>query len=133
MRGLEPPWVTPHDPKSCASASSATSALFFNNLQEKLKIGITFGITLGITFDQFFHHFWVIFQSKNILPKCDFQRNKVYFTTKSTLTKKVSAINNVSCLVSILFFHLLFTHLSFVAPVYTHFVLYLHYVSTHLS
>ena len=29
MRGLEPPRVAPHDPKSCASASSATSAIIF--------------------------------------------------------------------------------------------------------
>ena len=28
MRGLEPPRVAPHDPKSCASASSATSAIY---------------------------------------------------------------------------------------------------------
>ena len=27
MRGLEPPLLTEHDPKSCASASSATSAI----------------------------------------------------------------------------------------------------------
>ena len=53
MRGLEPPRVAPHDPKSCASASSATSALFFNDLQGRSKS--------DITFDQFFHHFWVIF------------------------------------------------------------------------
>ena len=52
MRGLEPPRVTPHDPKSCASASSATSALFFNKLQCRPKS--------GITFDQFFHYFRVI-------------------------------------------------------------------------
>ena len=52
MRGLEPPRVTPHDPKSCASASSATSALFFNDLQDRSKS--------NITFDQFFHYFRVI-------------------------------------------------------------------------
>ena len=52
MRGLEPPRVTPHDPKSCASASSATSALFFNELKFQPKP--------GITFDQFFHYFRVI-------------------------------------------------------------------------
>ena len=34
MRGLEPPWVAPHDPKSCASASSATSAICGINYQD---------------------------------------------------------------------------------------------------
>ena len=29
MRGLEPPLRKEHDPKSCASASSATSAVYF--------------------------------------------------------------------------------------------------------
>ena len=34
MRGLEPPLRKEHDPKSCASASSATSALYFKGLYD---------------------------------------------------------------------------------------------------
>ena len=37
MRGLEPPRVTPHDPKSCASASSATSAIYFEIVQRTIR------------------------------------------------------------------------------------------------
>ena len=80
MRGLEPPRVAPHDPKSCASASSATSALFFNNLKGQLKI--------GINFDSFFTFLGDFFSPKIYYPKCDFKRNKVYFEKGNYKTKK---------------------------------------------
>ena len=51
MRGLEPLLRKEHDPKSCASASSATSAVYFSM---SYKFYQNAGITFSFHFASFF-------------------------------------------------------------------------------
>lgn len=54
MEGLEPPLREEHDPKSCASASSATSAVYF---PMGYKLVYNYSNSLSNTFTQFIHYF----------------------------------------------------------------------------
>ncbi len=52
--GLEPPWISPHDPKSCASASSATSPVADELYVNSIAVAIpNSGIRMAKNDDEF--------------------------------------------------------------------------------